>query len=486
MKNESAPTASPGKRRLMKRIILGIFILLLLIGGGAYVASRFGLDKALVTQQLDGWIARAEEKAKEEGVKLDIAYDSITLAGGFTDRHAIIRNLRVTVGGQGMPYEPQETRTYRTAEMQFFPRSHDMQDFSLRLPAPLEMTENQDEHPTMTLISDTPLAFEVEQMTRADGEYYEVTHPLPALVTLRYFAGQEASGEEEATPELSPRYDAVKIEQQGGVFRYLANKEDSAIGTTEFRAENIRVIPVGMEQETVKIAGLSLDYRNQINAEKKNDVTVDISLDNLSAAEEYLPHTPFSAKIAFAFEGALPETPEQLAATGNRETAFKLEDFSLHTKDANIDATADFITKGDDILPIGTATVTFTNIPSWRNFMKDYELITAPTEELINTILLRTADTRLVDAGDVTLNIQRVRGGAFEIGNSTFEEVLAILMGNMKTPLDAPAPKPTAETTAPQNEAAPEQPAESAKEPAPAMDAPPAKPEQKQPEKTAE
>jgi hypothetical protein len=468
MNTEFAPVASPTKRRLVRRGILAVFVLLLLIGGGAYVASRLGLDKALVTQQLDAWIARAEEKATQEGMQLDIAYDSVSLAGGFTDRHAVIRNLRATVSSEGMPGVPVETRTYRTAEVQFFPRSRDLQDFSLRLPAPIDMLENDAQDPAFSLVSDTPLEFTLERVSRADGLYHQFTHPLPAQVTLRYLAGHDARGEEEETPTLSPRYDAITIAQQGGMFRYLAHDEDAALGTTEFQAENIRIVPVGREQETVTIAQLLLNYSNEINAEKKNDIRFDFALKELAASAEYLPHNPFSATLQFMFEGVLPETPEQLAGASDHTSAFKLASFSVHTQTAKIDATADFTTQKDDILPVGTATVTFTDVPAWRKLLADSSLIHPTSEELLNTILLRTVGTRLVDATDVTLNITRVRGGAFEVGDSTFEEVLAIVMGNMKTPLDAPAPAPQADPQAvPQAAAEEKTPPVSPKESAP-------------------
>jgi hypothetical protein len=202
-------------------------------------------------------------------------------------------------------------------------------------------------------------------------------------------------------------------------------------------------MPIGNEQETLTIATISTNFEDNLNPQQNNKMTLDFILDNLVAKDDYIANTPISLKVNFVYDGAMPETSQAQGEKTPQQTSFKLSNFALHTKAAKLDATADFVSSSDDILPVGTATITATDIPAWRAIANDFGVADVKTEEMINSLLIRTTGTRLVDAKDVTIAINRVRDGAFQIGKSTFEEVVTIVLSGMRTPLDAPAPAST-------------------------------------------
>ncbi|MFN8930213.1 MAG: hypothetical protein ACK5WQ_07625 [Alphaproteobacteria bacterium] len=442
-------SSSSKKKFSLKKFILPVFLLVVAIGVGTYFASKAGLDKALFKQALDTWIEQSEKRAAADGLDLSIAYDEVTIAGGFITRHAIIHNLRVT---QTTLQQTPTKVVYRTAVVKFLPNSHDFKNFTLQLPAPLEKIENGQGDVSASLVSETPLVIEVRPMTLNGENYQQIRHKLSPKITIKHLVGQEAIGAEEATPSLTPRYESIEITSENGIMNYLANDKTMLLAQASFAADNIRIVPIGNEQKTISIAAISSNFEDNLNPKKNNKMTLDFSLDNLVANDEYIANTPISLMVNFAYVGAKPETPEQLAAATPQQTSFKLSNFALHTKAAKLDATADFVTSSDDILPVGTATVTMTDLPAWRKILADAQLSDIKTEEVANTFLLRTVGERLVDATDVTLDINRARGGTFEVGKVTLEEVMAIVFGGMRTPLDSPAPaavleKPAEKTT---------------------------------------
>jgi hypothetical protein len=441
---------SSPKKSSLKKFILPVFLLVVAIGAGAYFASKAGLDKALFKQALDGWIEQSEKRAAADGMDLKIAYDEVTIAGGFTDRHAVIHNLRAT---KTTPEATPAEVTYRTADVLFFPKDADFKSFTLRLPTPLEKMENGQSEVTASLVSETPLVIEVEPITRNGENYQQISHQIPAKLTIKYLVGQDATGAEEATPTLTPRYESVEITSENGMVNYLTHEQTLLLAQTSFLANNIRIVPIGNEQKTVTIAAISSNFEDNLNPKENNKMMLDFTLDNLVAKDEYISNTPISLTVNFAYQGAMPETPEQLAAATPQQTSFKLSNFALHTKAAKLDATADFVASSDDILPVGTATVTLTDIPAWRTILTEAELSDVKIEEVANTFLLRATGQRLVDAKDVTIDVNRARGGAFEVGKTTLEEVMAIVFGGMRTPLDAPVPVVPAPAAAPQKPA---------------------------------
>jgi hypothetical protein len=61
--------------------------------------------------------------------------------------------------------------------------------------------------------------------------------------------------------------------------------------------------------------------------------------------------------------------------------------------------------------------------------LKKYGIINPANEALVNTVLERVTGTPVAHLKDVVVPVERIRGGAFKIGNTTFEELFTIFLG---------------------------------------------------------
>ncbi|MBN8543225.1 MAG: DUF2125 domain-containing protein [Alphaproteobacteria bacterium] len=433
-------TPPPVKKSRTHKILIAVVLSLLGVAGLGYYASRAGLDKAVVEQQLNAWIEQTEKQAKEQGQSIDIRYGDVAIKGGLADGHALISNIEV------INTTTQEKNRVTVEQMRLEPHSADLSEVSITFLTPIHVFEGNNRFESASLVSEPPLAFTVEK-TEHDGEgFTRITNHFSQKTTLRFLVGQDASGEEEETQTLTPRYDTIDVSMSEGSRGVVTTHESRPdLGSSELRIKNLKIVPVGNEVGTITVDSITSDWKNSLNDEKINVVEISSSLKNLSANEKFLPFAPVNAALKLRFEGAMPQSPEALAAMQSAQTSLKLDEFSLSTKDATISATADFVANKEDILPVGMANISIGNVQSWRKILKQHKVLRKKDEPLINTLFIRVAGQTLPDAKDVSIDIQRAREGAFQIGGITFEELLAILLGNIKTPLDTKLPEPTAQ-----------------------------------------
>jgi hypothetical protein len=430
-------TPPPVSKSRLSKILLAIVLVLATAVGLGYYASRAGLDKALVKQELDAWIERSESNALEEGYNLDITYEDVAIKGGLTDGHASIRNIKIVTQSA----DAKDKVTFKTDEVKLEPKSANLRDVEIILPTPIHVFENKNTYESAAFISETPLLFSVERLEKEDQPYRSIAHEFPSKITLKFLAGQDASGEEDKAQELTPRYDIIEVSMESGSAKAVMHEQKGDIGDSVIDVRQLKIVPVGNELGTVTIARFNSRWSNHLNKNNLNQIEAKIMLEEMNADASFMPFAPINMNIEAAFEGAMPDTPEDFANLQSQQNAFKLKQLSFSTKDAAVNATADFVSSGDDILPVGMANLSIDNVQSWREILKANEVLRDKDEELINTLFIRIAGQTLPAAKNVAVDIQRTREGAFQIGNITFEELLAILLGNIKTPLDVALPE---------------------------------------------
>lgn len=436
--NELNPPLAPQKKNNTAKYVLIALLAVAAVGALGYFASQAGLDKALVKREVDAWIERSKQHAALEGYDLAIVYDDVSIRGGLTDGHALITNMKIIskpVGGVA----GDESVTFTTAEVKIDPNSADLSDLDVILPTPLHVFEGKNSFETASLIAEEPLEFTVEQLEQDKKHYNRISHTLPAKLTLRTLAGQDAVGEEDKEQQLTPRYDVVELSMEGKG-QVTTNTARSDLGNSEIEVKNLSIVPVGNEIGAVKVDRLYSAWKNTLNDKQLNMIDAEFAIDNLTADKKFLPYAPINASIKGHFEGPMPATPEEFASIRTQQASFKLSEFIFKTKDASLNATADFVASGEDILPIGKANINVTNVPEWRELLKKNDVIGSKDEQVINTLFIRIAGVTLPDAKDVTVDIKRAREGSFQIGQITFEELLAILLRGVETPLDTQIP----------------------------------------------
>jgi len=437
--NELLPP--PAKKSSISKFIIPVVVIIAGVAALGYFASKAGLDRAIVQQEVDAWIERSKAHAAKEGYNLAITYESVAIKGGLTDGHALISNIKVISAPNKDGVNVDENSvTFTTAEVKLEPKSANLRDVAVILPTPVHVFEGLNAHESASLMSDAPLEFDVEQIEKKEEVYNRISHELPSKITLRFLVGQDAVGEEDMAQELTPRYDTIEVSMESGKGHVTTHHQRPEVGNSDIEIHNLKVVPIGHEEGTVTVDNFSSKWSNELNDKNLNVIDADIKLDNLRADERLMPYSPINAAFSAHFEGAMPSTPEEFAKIQSQQTSFKLNELSFSTKDASINATADFVANQNDILPVGMANISITNVQAWRDALKKNDAITTADEEIINTLFIRILGITLPSAKDVTLDIQRAREGSFQIGLITFEELLAILLRQVKTPLDVELP----------------------------------------------
>lgn len=434
--NELSPP--PAKKPRTFKALIGVMLVMAAVSGLGYYASQAGLDKALVEQQLNAWIERTKKQAQEQGQSLDIRYSDVAIKGGLTDGHALISNLEIINSTE------QGKNRITIAQIRLEPNSADLSNVGITLLTPVHVFEGNNSFESASLLSTPPLHFTVEQIEQKSEDYTRISHQLPRTLTLRFLVGKDASGEEEKPQILTPRYDTIDITMGKKSYGVLTTHHSRAdLGDSTLHIHDLKIVPVGNEVGAITVESLQTSWKNSLNDKQINVIEISAALKKLHADEKFISFTPVNASLKLHFEGAMPQSPEALAALQSAQTLLKLDEFNIITKDASLNATADFVANKDDILPIGMANISAKNVQSWRELLKQYNVLRPKDELLVNTLLIHIAGQTLPNTKDLSIDIKRAHEGTFQIGAITLEEVLAIILGNVTTPLDTKLPEPT-------------------------------------------
>ncbi len=452
---------SERKSRRSRRIILGTLSVLVLLIAGAILASKTGLDRALVRQQLENIAAQIKASGAAQGRDVAFTYGEVEITGSFSDKHAVIHQPVLEVKpleaeGYVKP-EGDAPKTLRiTSEiMNVYPEAANLQAMRIELPQPLEFSTIED--PTkklLTVAPTTPLAVRYANTTRDKAPVAHWQFKLPGETQFTYLREQVAQGEEEQTPTITPVYETMVMNVDSGEGELSLQRNHSGLGEGVLDIKNIRLAPESAPKEgLVTIDQIVSQWSNQRNEKNLNVVNSRFLIENINADPALLPYAPISASAEVIYEGAIPSTQEELASMQAKESAFKLKSFSITTKDATFTASADFVASAEDRLPVGMANVSVTNLPFIMGELKKFNLVNEDREQLIAALLQQVTGTPYGEMKDVVVDVQRSRGGSFKIGKSTFEELFATLLqaslGKGAGPKAVLAPPGSLESTTP-------------------------------------
>jgi len=124
----------------------------------------------------------------------------------------------------------------------------------------------------------------------------------------------------------------------------------------------------------------------------------------------------------------MPKNAAAVASIQSPESLITLKQFSLTTKEASLKASANFTANASDVLPVGTANVALVNVPFVIGELRKYKVVNPANEATVNHLLQLLTGAPVEQLTDVTIPIERARGGSFKIGNTTFEELFAVLL----------------------------------------------------------
>lgn len=426
-------TGEVKERSIAKRVLLISVAIIAAIIAVGLLASRMGLDKALLRQHVDAFATDIAEKGRKEGRDIRFTYKGIDITGGFSDRHAVILAPQLSIqplAGEGKKTSPADNLIVRTSEVAIYPEAADLSEATVSLAQPIEFFDASDEsRKLLTIASATPFDAKIEQHSIGKRPYLTITQNLPASIDLTYLREKQATGAEEATPTIVPVYETLVLTQaEGGHIRSDMAQDGSGLGEAEIKLTNLVLTPEVVPEDAIRIAQFTSGWKHSINEKSHHVMDVKLHLGDITADPRMLPYGPLAMKLQATYEGAAPQTAQDLAAIRAQESSIKLHHFAITAKDASLTATADFVASATDILPVGMANIAMTNVPFVIAQLTKLGVIHADNEPFISDIATLVTGTPYAEIVDANIEINRARGGSFVIGKTTFEELFATVL----------------------------------------------------------
>ncbi|MFM9890972.1 MAG: DUF2125 domain-containing protein [Rickettsiales bacterium] len=420
------------KRRLFLPIVFGVIVLVV----AGVLISRAGLDKALVKQKLDAFIAQAREEAKNQGRDIDITYGNLEVKGGLSNKHVVVQQVVLLVKPlQPAPMTPgQQVRPdaiqVSTPRIEIYPEAMDMSALRVDLPQPINFAlQDAPDKSLLKITNATPPSVLVSRDEVATQPYNRVKYSFPTQVDFTYLREEQATGAEDAAPTLDPVYETLRVEsaQPGSVETHFAT-DASRLGDVRINFGELKLTPQAVPEGSVTIAAIKGEWSNSLSAQKQNIMHTTLNFGPLTAPAELLPYAPISLSLDATYEAAMPQTAEAVASIQSQQAVMTLKDFTLTTKDAAVKANAGFTANASDVLPIGKASIALTNVPYILDRLRNNGVLDPVRDEVVTASLQLITGQPIVEIKDAEIPIERARGGAFNIGKTTFEELVATFL----------------------------------------------------------
>jgi hypothetical protein len=433
-----APHNEPEESSSARKFLIPALVVIVAVIIIGFLASRSGLDKALLKQRVDAFAASLSENARRDGRDVKFTYKDIRITGSFSDRHAELIEPQLSVKPlpiKGKRVKPSDELILRTGSAEIYPKAVNLTVLHIAVPQPIDFFGGEDpSKKLLTVKGSEPFGVTVGE-AREDGRLYlEVEHLIPPSIDLTYLREQQAEGKEEQTPSLVPIYETLTITQDaGGFIRSRLSEDGNRLGFADVNLKNIVIAPQDEPGSEIKVAEVTSHWEHTLDKGNKHRMAMNLQLGDITAAPEVLAYAPIRLSAEATYEGGAPNSAEDIAAANNGETAFKLSKFALTTKDANLNATADFVANGRDILPVGMANLSLTNVPFVLAELRKYQLLNEDNEHLVTEVTQLITGTPISELKDANVEINRIRGGSFAIGKTTFEELFAAVLKSSMT-----------------------------------------------------
>lgn len=413
---ETSSTETKAPCRKSRKYALIAVAVIVTVGVLGYVASKLGLDRALVKESVDNFAANLQASSHDT---LSFSYKDIKIAGGLTDRHAVIIEPKLEQSPEGL--ESTQKITYTTEEAMLYPTSSDLSSLKIVLAKPVKAYKGSDteNEASMTVIQRVPFEINAEQKNIKGKTFIESKVSIPDSLLVDGPESERGKPWNQFTVSLKPG-------------AYIFNNHSTAtdapegLGKTDVVLDEVVLTPEHDAESAISIAKVHTHYENMQADSGSSEVEVTANVGPVTGSEKTLPYGPIEFTMDLRYDGLLSSAPQDFANQQEAgEKSLKLETFSLKAKDAALYATADFVSGTKDVLPVGTANVTIENLPFILQELRAQNALDQKNEAILAAIIQQVTGKNVGESKDISVDIKRVRDGAFQIGNTTFEELMA-------------------------------------------------------------
>lgn len=428
----NAPSSKP--RSLTPLIVLGILLIVIL----GFVASRQGIDRALVKQALDNLAAQLKERGNAQGSDFTLTYGELEVTGGFTNKHVVVHDPVLEVKPKaGVAVSSPVGRTapkglrISTEKAEIYADASDMSSVRVDFPSMINFVGIDDQEKSLLKISaNEPLEFTSTQQKEGDALHQIVAFKAPTNMELTYLRESQAKGEEDKAPTVTPVYETLNVASSSGSgFSSDMLADGSSVGVAKVYFNNLVLTPKETPQNAIRIGEVTGEWSNLLNADKSNSLRAALKFGPVASDSKDVPYLPVMLDFDASYTGPSMHGPEAgQASAAPMQSVMTLKGLSLTTKDAKLSGAANFTASAGDVLPVGSARLTLTNVPYVLGELRKYGIVNPQNEQGISDVISKIAGVPIAQVKDLDIPIQRPQGGSFRIGNATVEELLALLM----------------------------------------------------------
>lgn len=444
-----------GTTKKKRSLFVPLTVVIVTIAVMGFLASRAGLDKALVKQVVDQFIVQMKEKARNQGRDLDVTYGQLEVVGSFASKHVVIHDPVVTI--KPLSPKPQsmdgskrvDDLQITTPTIEIYAESNDLSNMRIQAPAPIDFAGLEEpEKSLLKITNNVPMVWKIGTEKHEGVPYRKVSYESPTQTELTYLREQQASGVEDESPTLVPVYQTLEVKAaQGSGFSSSMAIDGSGLGESNVAFRDVLLTPKEAPEGALKVAEITGRWSNQFNEKKQNAVAASFTFGPVTSDNKAAPYVPVTLDMDATYEGIMGKSASPTA----QESSMVLKKLSLTTKEASLTATANFNANALDVLPVGTANIALSNVPFVFSELHKYGMLNEKTQETVTKLLEQITGKPMGELKDIAIPVERVRGGAFKIGNTTFEELLASLIGQAIRIKPSQAPS----VTVPESESAP-------------------------------
>lgn len=427
------PTPAETVTKKKRNLLLPIAGVVIAIAVGGFVASRMGLDKALVKQQVDAFIVQIKEEGRAGGRDINLMYADLEVAGSFTSKHVVMREPVLTIkpldegaAAQGSSGKSDALRI-TTPAIEIYPS---VSSTTIKAAQPIDFADlKAPEKSLLKIKSNVPQEVVTSQSKVGEVSFGRIEYRMPSQMDFTYLKEQQAIGGESETPTVVPVYESMIVTAaSGGTVIANMAEDESGLGDAAIDLKDVAFSPQIDPSRAVKLAELTGKWSNKLNEKKLNVVAASLKAGPLSSVDPSFPYLPIALSLDASYEGAMPKNAEAVANIQSPESVMVLKHLELTTKDAALKATANFTASAEDSMPVGTANISLTNVPFVLAELSKYGVIDKASEPVIVALLVKITATPAEQLKDAVIPIERARGGVFKIGASTFEELFAVFL----------------------------------------------------------
>lgn len=401
----------PAQKKSRLPVIL--FIITVIVVGYYVLFGQGGITQKIAEQKVAEFASTFNNSFKAKGEDGTFTYGAIHVERDGVKQRVVVTNPTVTFK------EPNKTSSITSDLLFIYPDNVKFTGFEIVFPNALKISPGELEN--SELIPSKPVTVNISTQK---GLISAFDIKLPDALTFKHYIGQpspQTLTSEYAVTMANPAEFSGQVNEQGALIAAKLLLKD-------FTSTDIR-----QNKKGITAKELSFDLNNKDLGDNKTRLTYKVTMNTLELPEELPIKGPFTFEADLNMEGQLAALPsESPQASPQGEIKLELNTLKFASAGYSITANASLLTTSAEALPTGEGNIIFTHPAVLINDLIKTEVLEETQRPLIDHILTKITGRPLAENDPLNISIKRsATDQAVRIGNTTFDEVVALVMQSM-------------------------------------------------------